>query len=390
MSQLEGRQRAARILLQKPLLRASEHDDFRTVRRHVTELRSWFDLNTGWRLHADSEVIRLHKQPAWPDDDTRPARDPRNGSAFSRRQYVLFCLALAALERADAQIPLGRLAEQVVLLAAAPLLDDADVEFSLTGREQKSDLVAVVHLLLRWGVLVRVSGDEEDYLRNTGDVLYDVSRRVLSQILVATRGPSMVSAESLDQQLRALGSSDPLDALESAELRNRQIRHRLTRRLLDDAVLYFDELSEDESGYLSRQRTAIVRRVAELTGLAAEVRAEGIAMVDPDDSLTDVKMPDTGTDGHLTLLLAEALAARPEHWHTLDELHDLTRTLAERHRSYWRKSSRDAGAEVTLTAAALDRLTALRLAGRTDDGVRALPALARFAVTDPVVRGGGA
>ena len=31
-------------------------------------------------------------------------------------------------------------------------------------------------------------------------------------------------------------------------------------------------------------------------------------MVDPDDDLTDVRMPDVGTDGHVTLLLAEHLA----------------------------------------------------------------------------------
>jgi hypothetical protein len=33
-------------------------------------------------------------------------------------------------------------------------------------------------------------------------------------------------------------------------------------------------------------------------------------MVDPDDELTDVRMPEQGTHGHVTLLLAEHLAAR--------------------------------------------------------------------------------
>lgn len=387
MSRPDAIQRAARILLKKPLLRATDAEDFRAVRGQVAELRTWFDLNTGWRLHADSEVIRLHKEPSTPDDPTRPARDPRNRAPFSRRRYVLFCLALAALERADAQISLGRLAEQVLLLARGPAMDGAGIEFTLTGREQKSDLVAVVHLLLHWGVLARVAGDEEDYLRETGDVLYDVSRRVLSQLLSARRGPSTVDADSLDRRIDALGA---VDALDSDELRNRQARHRLTRRLLDDPVLYYDELDEHEAAYLRRQRGAIIRRITEVTGLAAEIRAEGIAMVDPDDELTDVKMPDTGTEGHLTLLLAESLADEPGREHTHDELHRRTRALADKNRGYWRKGAREPGAEVALTASALDQLAALRLIERTDGGARALPALARFAVAEPIVTGSNA
>ncbi|TVR89008.1 MAG: TIGR02678 family protein [Trueperaceae bacterium] len=381
MSQVDTLHRAARALLQRPLLRAAEQEAFRLVRSHLAELRSWFDANTGWRLHADSEVIRLHKEPALTDDATRPVRDPRNRNAFGRRRYVLFCLALAALERADAQIPLGRLAEQVLLLARGPAMADAGVEFTLSGRDQKADLVAVVHLLLHWGVLARVAGDEEDYLRGTGDVLYDVSRRVLAQLLVARRGPSTITAESLDARIAALGA---VEALESDEATNRRIRHRLTRRLLDDPVLYFDELDDADAEYLRRQRPAIVRRIGELTGLVAEVRAEGIAMVDPEDDLSDVKLPETGTEGHLTLLLAEHLARTNAAEHHVEELQRVTRKLAVRHRTYWRKGANEPGAEVALTDASLGRLTALRLVERRGDHVRALPALARFAVAEPV------
>jgi len=381
VSQADTLHRAARALLQRPLLRADEQEAFRLVRSHLAELRSWFDANTGWRLHADSEVIRLHKEPAATDDATRPARDPRNRNAFGRRRYVLFCLALAALERADAQIPLGRLAEQVLLLARGPAMADAGVEFTLSGRDQKADLVAVVYLLLHWGVLARVAGDEEDYLRGTGDVLYDVSRRVLAQLLVARRGPSTVTAGSLDERIAALGA---VEALESDEATNRRIRHRLTRRLLDDPVLYFDELDDADAAYLRGQRAAIVRRIGELTGLVAEVRAEGIAMVDPEDDLSDVKLPETGTEGHLTLLLAEHLARADAAEHHIEELQRVTRELAVRHRTYWRKGANEPGAEIALTDASLGRLAALRLIERRGERVRALPALARFAVAEPV------
>ena len=382
MNQVDTLQRAARALLKRPLLRATEQESFRLVRSQLAELRRWFDANAGWRLHADADVIRLHKEPAVSDDATRPARDPRNRNAFGRRRYVLFCLSLAALERADAQIPLGRLAEQVLLLARGPAMADTGVEFTLTGRDQKTDLVAVVHLLLHWGVLARVAGDEEDYLRGTGDVLYDVSRRVLSQLLVARRGPSTITADALEERLAALGA---VEAPDSGEATNRRIRHRLTRRLLDDPVVYFEELDDAEAEYLRRQRPAIVRRIGELTGLVAEVRAEGIAMVDPDDDLTDVRLPEPGTEGHLTLLLAEHLARPEAHEQRVEELQRLTVSLAERHRTFWRKGASEPGAEVALTDAALERLSALRLVERHGNRVRSLPALARFAVAEPMV-----
>lgn len=173
------------------------------------------------------------------------------------------------------------------------------------------------------------------------------------------------------------------------ELRNRAMRQHITCRLLDDAVLYHAELNEAEAEYLGRQRGAIVQRISELTGLVAEVRAEGIAMVDPDDDLTDVRMPDTGTDGHVALLLAEHLArgAIDDTPVPIDDLHALVRRLARQHRSYWRKDAGAPGAEVTLVASALDRLEALQLVAREPGVVRARPALARYAVTEPTLIG---
>lgn len=43
-------------------------------------------------------------------------------------------------------------------------------------------------------------------------------------------------------------------ALDSDELRFRAVRQTLTRRLLDDPVLYYDELSDAELSCLTRQR----------------------------------------------------------------------------------------------------------------------------------------
>jgi uncharacterized protein (TIGR02678 family) len=375
------RRRAARALLAAPLL-TNGSEIFRLVRKHVGELSAWFAQETGWRLVVDAETARLYKTPARLDDATRPARASRTRLPFTRRRYVLLCLALATLERADAQITLGRLAEGVLTGVADPALAEAGIEFRMDRREERSDLVAAVRLLLEWGVLHRVAGDEEAYLSEaSNDVLYDVRRRVLAALPAATRAPSTVRAADPDRRTAALTAEVAPDTDES---RLRALRHRLTRRLLDDPVVYYAELAEDERTYLVSQRHAITRRITELTGLVPESRAEGIAMVDPDDELTDLRMPEQGTDGHATLLVAAHLAT--EGPRTEAQLVALVRRLAERYRSYWRKAAAEPAAAADLLAQALDRLAALDLITRDGGTVTAKPALARYALAALTIR----
>jgi uncharacterized protein (TIGR02678 family) len=383
------RRRAMRALLAKPLLTvAHDEDALRLVRRHAAHLRDWFGSETGWRLVVDAESARLFKQAPGTDDATHPAREGKGKAPFGRRRYVLLCLALAVLERADAQITLGRLAEGVLVAAGEPELAAAGVEFTLARRDERADLVAVVRLLLSWGALERVAGDEDAYLGDTGDALYDVRRRVLAALLTTGRGPSTVPDSGFDDRLAALSAEFVPD---TDDLRRRTLRHRLTRRLLDDPVLYYHELTEEERAYLVNQRVAITRRIEEATGLVAEMRAEGIAMVDPDDDLTDVRMPEQRTDGHVTLLVAEYLAARVGEPVSLESLRAHVRALAREHTAYWRRGVTEPGADAELLAMALEKLQALRLViDPGPDAVRALPAIARYSVRQPVIRDGRA
>ncbi|MGW7605685.1 TIGR02678 family protein [Streptomyces sp. NPDC054766] len=378
-------QRAARALLKEPLLTADgpHADAFRLVRRHSAELREWFERNVGWTLRTDADAARLRKTPGTLTDATHPAREVgRAALPFTRRRYVLLCLTLAALERGESQVALGRLAEQVVLAAADPELVAAGITFTLERRDERVDLAAVVRLLLRQGVLRRVAGDEDAYVSGSGDVLYDVRRRVLAGMPAARHGPSLIESEAFGERLVEMTAQTALD---SDELRFRAIRWKLTRRLLDDPVLYYDDLTDEELAYLTRQRGFITARIGELTGLVAEVRAEGIAMVDPHDELTDVRMPEQGTHGHITLLLAGHLA-RADGPVTPAELASRVRELAAEHGGFWSKSAREPGMETELVEQALEKIVALGLAERTEQGVVPRPALARYAVGEPVVR----
>jgi len=131
--QEDERRRSIRALLRHPLLTPEGPDKqaFALARRHAAWLSDWFAAQAGWTMHADHAVVRLKKVPGDNEDPSRGAsvggnqrRNGTNGKGsqnlFSRRRYVLTCLALAALERAEAQVTLGRLAERIVALAADP------------------------------------------------------------------------------------------------------------------------------------------------------------------------------------------------------------------------------------------------------------------------------
>jgi uncharacterized protein (TIGR02678 family) len=383
----EDHRRCVRALLRHPLLTPDGPDQqvFTLARRHAAWLGDWFASQAGWTLYSDHAVVRLRKVPGELSDASRGAvaKVP-----FGRRRYVLACLALAALERAEAQVTLGWLVERVVSLAADPALGEAGITFTLDSQEERRDLVAVARLLLDARVLARVAGDEQAFIARSGDALYDVNRRVLASLLVTRRGASTVTESVLARRMHAL-VAEPRPETEDA--RNREIRHRLVRRLLDDPVLYYADLTEEERAYLSSQRGLLLRRLADATGFVPEVRAEGIALLDPSGEATDLGMPEEGTDGHATLLVAEYLAAaareRPGMMVGVAELHRHVAALARQHRAHWRKGVAEPGAERDLTAGALRRLSALGLIRHRGDGVVPLPALARYGYAEPTFTG---
>jgi uncharacterized protein (TIGR02678 family) len=397
--QEDERRQCVRALLRHPLLtpEGPGKQAFTLARRHAAWLAAWFAAQAGWTLHTDHAVVRLKKIPGDHADPTRAATTgTKAGSvAFSRRRYVLMCLALAALERAESQVTLGWLVERVVALAADPALAEAGIAFTLDNPEERRDLVAIARLLLGTGVLTKVAGDEQAFIASSGDALYDVNRRVLATLLVSRRGASTITETDFDERITQL-TAEPRPETEDA--RNREIRHRLSRRLLDDPVLYYSDLTEDERGYLSSQRGLLLRRLTEGTGMIAEVRAEGVALTDPHAEASDLGMPEEGTDGHATLLLAEHLAnglrKNPEKPVT-PGTKGVTRTglyrhmagLAREHKAHWRKGSDEPAAVRELTDSGLRRLTALGLARVTADTVEPLPALARFGYAQATITG---
>lgn len=379
-----------RALLMQPLM-SPAHEDFSAVRRQADKLRDWFARETGWVLQVEREGARLYKRPADLMSATRGLED------FDRRRYVLLCLACAVLERADPQITLHLLGERVMELAADRTLEARQFSFTMRTAAERRDLVAVCRSLLELGVLQRVAGDEDGFVHDTAsstqsDALYDIQRRMLAGMLAAVRGPSTWATEdapvALDERQRALVTEHVAD---SDEGRRTALRHTLARRLLDDPVVYADALDAETQAYFANQRGVMAARLCEATGLLAEQRAEGLALTDEAGTLTDVAMPAEGTEAHVTLLVAEHLAehARQDGTRavaTEDAVAAFVRGATERYGRFWRKSAREPGAERELAQTALERLQKLDLIQRDADRIRALPAIARFALGDADVQ----
>lgn len=143
---------------------------------------------------------------------------PCSAAPFTRRRYVVLCLALAALEGAERQITLGTLAQDIVRLSRADeALAKAGMRFELETRSERRDLVQVTRFLLELGVMVRIHGDEQrfiDHYQGAGDLadrrndaLYTLQRPVLAALLAghARRHPGeRLGRAALEQHVAAV------------------------------------------------------------------------------------------------------------------------------------------------------------------------------------------
>lgn len=362
----EEQRRAVRLLLAHPFVTDTRPDPeaFSLVRRHARELQRWFSEQLGYRLVVDSELARLHKRPA-PGARLRPVRTQSN-AAFDPRRYALLCLVLAALERLEVQTVLSELAGQVSLLAAS---EEGVRRLDLQTYAERQAFVDVVRWLVSLGVLTLADGEDTAFLEGRGDALYDIHSRRLTQLL-AVPVPAAPPAD-----LTELHTEVYPDTEDGA---NRRARHRLMRRLVEEPALYLDELEEAERAYLASQRHYLVGQVTAKTGLAVEIRREGLAAVDPLGRLSDLTFPGTGTVSHAALLLAERLVFGAMGETDLTAVLD---SLVDRYGHLWSQEYREDRGR--LLSEALERLELMGLIARRDSRIEPRPAIARYKVEEP-------
>ncbi|MEU8411419.1 TIGR02678 family protein [Amycolatopsis japonica] len=382
--------RGIRALLATPLIgERGSPETFDLIRRRREPIRQWFDYYCGWTLTVEPRLgyARLVKVRA-AADPTRPARRLRSGrAAFDRRRYVLLCVVAAELLTVPVTT-IGLLAGRVAQASAA---DDLVTTFDAATRAERLAFVDVLKLLESFGVLEAADGDPESFVDDpAAKVLFRVDATLLLRLLAAPVGPSQLAVPADDVALRfeelleavsheqryGLSSGRHEDTPSASDVqRNLWLRHTVFRRLVDDPVLYFAELTAEERAYLGTPTgRQLLRRAAEQGGFVLEERAEGVLLVDVDGLATDERFPDDGSNAKVAALLLLDALDEPR---TIDYLQKATAKLLKRF-PRWAKTYRGKDGVRRLTVDALAVLTGFGLVRTEAELVRPLPAAARY------------
>ncbi|OZF43218.1 TIGR02678 family protein [Rhodococcus sp. 14-1411-2a] len=307
---LDSYQRAARVALSNHLVTTTYPDRIALplLRRWATELREDLLELFGYRLEVTETTARLF--PVIDAlDNSQPARTPTD-RIFDRRRYAYLALALAALGRAGNQITLSELADHVA--AEASQVDG--VELTTDRASDRDAFVDAIGWLATRGAIALADGDASGWANNpsAGEALYDIDRPV---VVAMFRPPRAV------QHLRSIrgllaGSDAAIDPEESdagltdsgREADPKETLRAVRRALVEQPVVYVDDLDPDGRTALAASRT--VADVELLTGLVAERRAEGVALIDTSGRLSDYRFPSTGTIAQVALLIAGEISDR--------------------------------------------------------------------------------
>jgi uncharacterized protein (TIGR02678 family) len=382
----DERRNALRALLAEPFI-GSDDSAFKLIRRHDAELSRRCNELLGYRLHVTPSFARLVRVPTErmlrrglrvpPSGTSARDRSRDDWPRLGDRGVVLLFLTVAALERNGQQTVIGELAEDV---AAAGARGDPAITVDFELRSERMAFADGVELLCHWGVLQLMYGRRGTFanrIRDDEEALFAIDRRRLSLVL---RDPFVaLSAETVADLVAETEPPTP-------EARTRQVRHRLARQLVEDPVLYLEDLSEEERAYFLSQRAMLERRVEDWTGLSVERRAEGTAAIEAGRELTDLPFPAGSNVKQLALLLCDWLTG--EHEATWPEVRRAVRGLLAHNERHWNRSPDDEDAVEAMFAQATDLLVELDLAESTSRGLRALPLSARFRA--PEVREAGA
>lgn len=295
MSADAERRDALRALLLHPLLTADgpHADDLLLVRRHREHLQRLCAEGLGYRLVVEPKVARLFKAGLG-RNGTRPLRKRSSsgqGRPFEPRTYALLCLTLAALSQSPVQLLLDELVAQVRSAIA-----DARLPIDLDTISDRRALAASLGALLQLEVLVERDGDLARWAEDgTTQSLLDVRRDRL-RLLVAA---GLSAAEG------------PQDLLDTAALPSAAggARVAVRRALLENPVLSVEDLPDEQAEWWRRSRAREVEWFRDNVGLELELRAEGAMAIDPEETLTDLAFPGTGSGRHAALLVLERLVA---------------------------------------------------------------------------------
>ena len=362
----------ARALLRRPLLYAGgpEGELLPAVFRHREVLRRLFGLYLGYPLRAERRFARLYK--------TLAGEVGRGVPGFTPRGYVYLALALAALVEAGRQILLSQLVADMRGAAAEAGIAAGDDLVELRA------VTAALRHLVGLGVLEETEGTVADLGHaGSGEALITVDTELLGLMMTRTRARDSGEADAPGQESTVVGLSAGVGA---------------RRRLVEDPVVLYSDLPAAEAEFLRRHQRQEGYWLDRHFGLQVEARAEGMAVIDPEEYLTDLPFPAGSTVARMALLMLETLLADSAprkadgcHPVSLGQIRRACSDLACRYPSAWAKG--DLANLDALASKVADMLIQTGIARRiSDDAAVLVPAACRWqprieekkAVNEPV------
>ncbi|PPK63424.1 TIGR02678 family protein [Actinokineospora auranticolor] len=359
--------RCAKVLLRHPLLRPGGQDGdlLPLVYRYRVSLQEMFATLLGYRLVVERRFARLYK--SGPGDDTT-----RGEASLSPRAYAYVCLTMAALTGVGRQVLLSRLVADVrgaASEAGISVVDDVGDRRALT---------AALRHLIGLGVITETDGTVAGLVSEApSEALITIHTDLLGQLLA---GP-LAEAESADELVELACAPGRLG-----------VEHAVRRRLVENPVTLHADLPAAEAEWLLRNQRRESVVLERCFGLVTEIRAEGVAVTDPEEYLTDVVFPSTGTVARITLLALPELLDQSDLLDDNDEepprrpdgripvtrerLLYVCRILVEDYPAAWSRQATD-GLD-TLADAVVDLLSRLMLAVPDGDGWLISPAAHRW------------
>lgn len=289
------RQAAARALLAHPLISArTRPTDFALVRSHAEWLVQRFQRVLGHRLIIADDHARLVRRGG--------VRRPTvagllraDGTRFTPRDHTCFALILAVLVEETEPITALALAGRV---RAAAIEAGVDVDPTRGLGERRAFCVALQYLA-DLGAISEISGTIGDHAE---DAAADPTLLPHTQIARAVAVHLPGASDTPDEFLATAQESDP-EGDQAGEM-------ALRRLLAENAVVYREDLSDRQRDRLAAHQWRAAAALENLLGCETEIRAEGVALVMPDEAAEHSTFPSEDLVGQVAPALLRHLVGR--------------------------------------------------------------------------------
>jgi uncharacterized protein (TIGR02678 family) len=363
---------AARRLLRTPVVLASVAPELhRNVRRNEDDRASMFRTYLGYRLQVDARIARLYKAGLDPAVSRPLTRAPN--LPFTPRDYTYLALICGVLLTTRSQLLLSALVEDVRQAAV-----EAGVDAGVDSLVERRALVHALRYLIELGAVTEDAGSVGGFADDSAaEALLWIERDAIRAVL--------------STPLREVDA--PADLIRTAaRVDTDSLRHAVRRKIVENPVVMLDELTDTEVAWLRQDQRREAQILERNLGLILEIRAEGVAAIDPADELTDIHFPGDGTRAQAALLTVgklvtefkpSATSRAPAVAVPLGAVESIVNDLVAVHRSRWSKEYVEHPDR--LTADVEELLAGTGLLRRCADGARHLTAVAARYTPEPII-----